>query len=186
MVKIFWRMFSAPQWTAVYFLQVRILGTSPEMIDNAENRFKFSRMLDSIGVQQPQWKELTDVKVGDEVIHSLHSHTSHAFLTHNSGCTCSTHSLSHTQHNPCSHPHPKHPPTPYTQAPTHFVLSLPAECQRVLLFGWLPRPSSSLLRAQRSSNERGVLRRWPAELPQQCSGSISGAPSCDFKVHPGR
>ena len=86
------------------------------MIDNAENRFKFSRMLDSIGVQQPQWKELTDVKVGDEVIHSLHSHTSHAFLTHNSGCTCSTHSLSHTQHNPCSHPHPKHPPTP---TPTH-------------------------------------------------------------------
>lgn len=47
-------------------LQVRILGTSPEMIDNAENRFKFSRMLDSIGVQQPQWKELTDVKVGVE------------------------------------------------------------------------------------------------------------------------
>ena len=47
-------------------LQVRILGTSPEMIDNAENRFKFSRMLDSIRVQQPQWKELTDVKVGVE------------------------------------------------------------------------------------------------------------------------
>lgn len=41
--------------------QVRILGTSPEMIDNAENRFKFSRMLDSIGVKQPRWKELTDL-----------------------------------------------------------------------------------------------------------------------------
>ena len=38
---------------------VRILGTSPEMIDTAENRYKFSRMLDRIGVDQPTWKELT-------------------------------------------------------------------------------------------------------------------------------
>ncbi|EIN06928.1 carbamoyl-phosphate synthase [Punctularia strigosozonata HHB-11173 SS5] len=38
---------------------VRIYGTSPEMIDTAENRYKFSRMLDNIGVDQPQWKELT-------------------------------------------------------------------------------------------------------------------------------
>ncbi|RKO82840.1 hypothetical protein BDK51DRAFT_8423, partial [Blyttiomyces helicus] len=38
---------------------VKILGTSPEMIDNAENRYKFSRMLDKIGVDQPLWKELT-------------------------------------------------------------------------------------------------------------------------------
>ncbi|KAK3369115.1 hypothetical protein B0T24DRAFT_722110 [Lasiosphaeria ovina] len=38
---------------------VKILGTSPEMIDNAENRYKFSRMLDRIGVDQPTWKELT-------------------------------------------------------------------------------------------------------------------------------
>ncbi|TLS29779.1 hypothetical protein PpBr36_01052 [Pyricularia pennisetigena] len=37
----------------------KILGTSPEMIDTAENRFKFSRMLDRIGVDQPTWKELT-------------------------------------------------------------------------------------------------------------------------------
>lgn len=40
-------------------LNVRILGTSPEMIDTAENRYKFSRMLDRIGVDQPTWKELT-------------------------------------------------------------------------------------------------------------------------------
>ena len=39
------------------------MGTSPEMIDNAENRFKFSRLLDTIGVQQPRWKELTDIEV---------------------------------------------------------------------------------------------------------------------------
>ncbi|BFZ58486.1 Carbamoyl-phosphate synthase [Savitreella phatthalungensis] len=38
---------------------VRILGTSPEMIDNAENRYKFSRMLDRIEVDQPTWSELT-------------------------------------------------------------------------------------------------------------------------------
>ena len=38
---------------------VKVLGTSPEMIDSAENRYKFSRMLDRIGVDQPTWKELT-------------------------------------------------------------------------------------------------------------------------------
>ena len=38
---------------------VHVLGTSPEMIDTAENRYKFSRMLDRIGVDQPTWKELT-------------------------------------------------------------------------------------------------------------------------------
>ena len=38
---------------------VKIYGTSPEMIDTAENRFKFSRLLDEIGVDQPLWKELT-------------------------------------------------------------------------------------------------------------------------------
>ncbi|KAF9312405.1 hypothetical protein BG003_006316 [Podila horticola] len=38
---------------------VKILGTSPEMIDTAENRYKFSRMLDQINVDQPLWKELT-------------------------------------------------------------------------------------------------------------------------------
>lgn len=37
----------------------RILGTSAESIDMAENRFKFSRMLDSIGVRQPRWRLLT-------------------------------------------------------------------------------------------------------------------------------
>ncbi len=42
-------------------LNVKILGTSPEMIDSAENRYKFSRMLDRIGVDQPAWKELTSM-----------------------------------------------------------------------------------------------------------------------------
>uniref|UniRef100_A0AAY4EJD4 Multifunctional protein CAD n=1 Tax=Denticeps clupeoides TaxID=299321 RepID=A0AAY4EJD4_9TELE len=42
--------------------QCRILGTSPEFIDSAENRFKFSRMLDAIGISQPRWKELSDTE----------------------------------------------------------------------------------------------------------------------------
>ncbi|KAI1624479.1 protein pyrABCN [Exophiala viscosa] len=43
-------------------LNVKILGTSPEMIDSAENRYKFSRMLDRIHVDQPSWKELTSME----------------------------------------------------------------------------------------------------------------------------
>ncbi|VEN47545.1 unnamed protein product [Callosobruchus maculatus] len=42
--------------------QARILGTSPDSIDGAENRFKFSRMLDRTGIMQPRWKELTNLK----------------------------------------------------------------------------------------------------------------------------
>jgi carbamoyl-phosphate synthase large subunit len=41
---------------------VRILGTSPEQIDNAESRHKFSRILDSINVDQPEWEELTSLE----------------------------------------------------------------------------------------------------------------------------
>ncbi|KAI9847075.1 MAG: hypothetical protein M1837_003193 [Sclerophora amabilis] len=43
-------------------LNVKVLGTSPEMIDMAENRYKFSRMLDRILVDQPEWKELTSIE----------------------------------------------------------------------------------------------------------------------------
>lgn len=45
--------------------QVKILGTSPEFIDKAENRFKFSRMLDQIGISQPRWKELTTIEAAE-------------------------------------------------------------------------------------------------------------------------
>jgi len=40
---------------------VKILGTSADMIENAENRYKFSRMLDMIGVDQPTWKECRSI-----------------------------------------------------------------------------------------------------------------------------
>ncbi|XP_016160776.1 PREDICTED: CAD protein [Ficedula albicollis] len=70
---------------ALHRQQCRILGTSPEaidsaenrfkfsrlldhigisqpLIDSAENRFKFSRLLDHIGISQPLWKELSDME----------------------------------------------------------------------------------------------------------------------------
>ena len=40
---------------------VKIFGTSPLSIDNAENRHKFSTMLDSLGVEQPQWAEAKSI-----------------------------------------------------------------------------------------------------------------------------
>ena len=41
---------------------VQILGTSAASIDNAEDRDKFSAMLDRIGVDQPEWRALTSMK----------------------------------------------------------------------------------------------------------------------------
>ena len=38
---------------------VNILGTSARSIDNAEDRNKFSAMLDRLGIDQPRWRELT-------------------------------------------------------------------------------------------------------------------------------
>ena len=38
---------------------VNILGTSAQSIDNAEDRHKFSAMLDRLGIDQPRWRELT-------------------------------------------------------------------------------------------------------------------------------
>ncbi len=41
---------------------VRILGTSPLNIDNAEDRYKFSKLCDKLKIDQPKWKELTSVE----------------------------------------------------------------------------------------------------------------------------
>ncbi|MBD5248063.1 MAG: carbamoyl-phosphate synthase (glutamine-hydrolyzing) large subunit [Barnesiella sp.] len=38
---------------------VNILGTNAHSIDNAEDRHKFSAMLDNLGIDQPRWRELT-------------------------------------------------------------------------------------------------------------------------------
>lgn len=39
--------------------RVNILGTTAQSIDNAEDRHKFSAMLDRLGIDQPRWRELT-------------------------------------------------------------------------------------------------------------------------------
>lgn len=41
---------------------VPILGTSAENIDRAEDRHKFSSMLDTLGIDQPRWRELTTME----------------------------------------------------------------------------------------------------------------------------
>lgn len=41
---------------------VPILGTSASSVDRAENRHKFSSMLDGLGIDQPRWQELTSVE----------------------------------------------------------------------------------------------------------------------------
>ena len=40
---------------------VSILGTTADSIDNAEDRHKFSSMLDALGIDQPRWRELTSL-----------------------------------------------------------------------------------------------------------------------------
>jgi carbamoyl-phosphate synthase large subunit len=40
---------------------VNVLGTDPSKIDTAEDRHKFSSVLDSIDVDQPEWTEVTNL-----------------------------------------------------------------------------------------------------------------------------
>jgi carbamoyl-phosphate synthase large subunit len=48
-----------------------ILGTSPLMIDAAEDRFQFSKMLDKINVDQPAWKELSSIEAAFEFANNV-------------------------------------------------------------------------------------------------------------------
>lgn len=41
---------------------VNLLGTSAKSIDNAEDRHKFSSMLDTLDIDQPRWKELSSLE----------------------------------------------------------------------------------------------------------------------------
>ncbi|MEA4918401.1 carbamoyl-phosphate synthase (glutamine-hydrolyzing) large subunit [Proteiniphilum sp.] len=52
----------------LYRQNVTILGTSPLSIDRAENRHKFSAMLDELGIDQPRWKEMTSFEEIDAFI----------------------------------------------------------------------------------------------------------------------
>ena len=40
---------------------IKILGTQARCVDNAEDRHKFSAMLDRLGIDQPRWQELTSI-----------------------------------------------------------------------------------------------------------------------------
>ena len=51
--------------------KVSILGTSPVSIDNAENRHKFSMMLDDLCIDQPRWKELTSIEDTNNFINTV-------------------------------------------------------------------------------------------------------------------
>jgi len=44
---------------------VPVLGTSPLNIDRAENRHTFSQLLDTLDIDQPKWKELTNIELGN-------------------------------------------------------------------------------------------------------------------------
>ena len=50
---------------------VKILGTSAESIDRAEDRDKFSAMLDAIGVDQPEWRALTSLEDIQEFVQEV-------------------------------------------------------------------------------------------------------------------
>lgn len=45
---------------------VKILGTHPLMIDSAEDRYKFSQLMDEAGIRQPEWKELTSIQAAHD------------------------------------------------------------------------------------------------------------------------
>jgi len=50
---------------------VKILGTSAERIDVAEDRGKFSSLLDQLGIDQPRWSHITDVAAADAIVEQL-------------------------------------------------------------------------------------------------------------------
>lgn len=51
--------------------KIKILGTSAEHIDQAEDRHKFSSMLDRLGVDQPRWKELSSIGDVEEFVEEV-------------------------------------------------------------------------------------------------------------------
>jgi len=50
---------------------VHIMGTSAKSIDNAEDRHKFSSMLDRLGIDQPAWRELTTLSDVNEFVDTV-------------------------------------------------------------------------------------------------------------------
>lgn len=65
---LLWRTGQLPQNIALRLKNsgVNVLGTDPLMIDSAEDRHKFSAILDSIGVDQPEWIEATTLESAEQ------------------------------------------------------------------------------------------------------------------------
>ncbi|KAF7636409.1 hypothetical protein Mgra_00004194 [Meloidogyne graminicola] len=53
------------------FLNFRVFGTSPKFIDEAEDRFKFSRALDELQIEQPKWKYAKNIKDAEDFCESV-------------------------------------------------------------------------------------------------------------------
>ncbi|TAK55117.1 MAG: carbamoyl-phosphate synthase (glutamine-hydrolyzing) large subunit [Gammaproteobacteria bacterium] len=50
---------------------IRILGTDPADIDRAEDRRKFSALLDELGIDQPAWRHVTEVESAESIVAEL-------------------------------------------------------------------------------------------------------------------
>lgn len=50
---------------------VKVLGTSAERIDAAEDRRRFSSLLDELGIDQPRWAHVTDTAEADGIVEKL-------------------------------------------------------------------------------------------------------------------
>ena len=50
---------------------VKILGTSPDNIDRAEDRSKFSALLDDLGIDQPRWFHVVDINEAEATVQKL-------------------------------------------------------------------------------------------------------------------
>jgi carbamoyl-phosphate synthase large subunit len=50
---------------------VRILGTSPEDIDRAEDRREFSALLDRLGIDQPAWRQMTEAAEAEAIVEQV-------------------------------------------------------------------------------------------------------------------
>jgi carbamoyl-phosphate synthase large subunit len=56
---------------ALHRAGVPVLGTSPDDIDRAEDRHKFSALLDSLAIDQPRWTHVRDVADADAAVERL-------------------------------------------------------------------------------------------------------------------
>lgn len=138
--------------------QCRILGTSPEFIDSAENRFKFSRMLDTIGISQPRWKELSDIEVRYKE-NSFYSTIPRTVWK----CSVKWITKGHIS-SACNFKWP-------------LDISL-VVCCGFLWDGGLSLLSEAVVCSQRGCYECCLRRQWPGKVPEQCCCCVKGAPCC--------